>query len=98
MLQFKIMNYTEMLEKAMDVQDIDIEIRNLPFNIYMKNTGDILRLCFMEFEDDEVLLVSETTAHGTEEIRVVPKGNIEYIGIFYDFQSLKPEKTDKMII
>ena len=92
------MNYTSMLEKAMDVQNISIELRNVPFNIYMKGTGDILRLCFMEFEDDDMLLVSETTAHGTEEIRIVPKENIEYIGIFYDFSSLEPKVTDKMII
>ena len=28
----------------------------------------------------------------------IPKINIEYIGLFYDFTSLEPRKPDKMII
>ena len=86
------------LKRGLEIQNIDLDINNVPFNVYMKNTGDILRLCFLEEENNEVLIVSETTHYGVEEIRIIPKINIEYIGIFYDFKSLEPRKQDKMII
>lgn len=92
------MNIKESLLKGTEIQKIDVELKNIPFNVYLKHTGDILRLCFFEDEDIETLIVSETTMHGTEEIRIIPKQNIEYIGIFYDWTSLEPKMRDKMII
>ena len=88
----------ENLEKGIKIQKIDIETKNIPFNIYMKNNGDILRLCFLEAESKDTIIVSETTSRGTEEIRIIPKVNIEYISIFYDWTSLEPRQIDKMII
>ena len=88
----------ENLEKGIKIQKINIETKNIPFNIYMKNNGDILRLCFLEAESKDTIIVSETTAGGTEEIRIIPKANIEYISIFYDWTSLEPRQIDKMII
>ncbi len=92
------MNYTKYLKEGLDVQDLKLEIKDTPVNIYLKHTGDILRLCFIEKETVDCLIVSETTARGTEEIRIVPKDNVEFVGIFYDFGSLEPKKQDKMII
>ena len=92
------MNITQDLKEGLEVQNIDLNYHNVPFNIYLKNTGDILRLCFLERENEYSIIVSETTAKGTEEIRIIPKANIEYIGLFYDFTSLEPRTQDKMII
>lgn len=96
-----MIDYTKSLEKATQIQNIKLETHNIPLNIYMKYNGDILRLCFLEHETQDTLIISETTPHGTEEIRIIPKRNIEFISIFYDFDALtaneKPFK-DKMII
>lgn len=83
-----VMDYGKLLVCAVRKQDIDLELEEIPFNIFLKNTGDVLSLCFLEFEDDDCLIVAETNGFGTEEMRVVPKDNIEYVGIFYDFTSL----------
>ena len=91
------MNYKEALDSAMTLQNIDLTIPTVPFNIYLKNTGDILTLCFLEEETDDYLIIVETSSDGGEEIRIIPKENIEYISFFYDFESLKVEYTDKMI-
>lgn len=94
------MNYTESLKQGLEIQNIPLDIKNTPINVYLKHTGDILKLCFLEKETYDYIIVSETTVNGTEEIRIVPKKNIEYISIFYDFTSLetKENKNDKMII
>ena len=88
------------MKQGLEIQNIPLDIKNVPFNIFLKDNGDILQLCFLENENDEALIVSETTALGTEELRIIPKQNIEYIAIFYDFTSLETEKNknDKMII
>lgn len=93
-----MIDVTECLRKGLEIQKIDLDVKDIPFNIYMKNNGDILKLCFLEAENANSIIVSETTHYGVEEIRIVPKINIEYIGIFYDFTSLEPRKPDKMII
>lgn len=94
------MNYTNALINSLKEQDIDLKISEIPFNLFLKNTGDILCLCFIEFEDDDCLIVAETNDNGFEELRIIPKENIEYISVFYDFKQV--EKTtsdvDKMII
>lgn len=94
------MNYTESIRQGLEIQHIPIDIKNTPFNVYLKHTGDILKLCFLEKETCDCIIVSETTMNGTEEIRIIPKENIEYIAIFYDFTSLETQKNknDKMII
>ena len=73
------MNLKEELEEALKVQKIELDVKNVPFNLYLKNNGDILRLCFLESESRDAVIVSETTARGTEELRIIPKHNIEYI-------------------
>ena len=94
------MNYTQSLKEGLKVQKINLKPYEVPFNIYFKHSGDVLRLCFLEKESMDYLVVSETTQYGTEEIRIVPKDSIEYIGIFYDFASIEPRNkpVDKMII
>lgn len=93
-----MINVQECLRKGLEIQKIDLNVNDIPFNIYMKNNGDVLRLCFLEAENIDSIIVSETTHYGVEEIRIIPKVNIEYIGIFYDFESLEPRMQDKMII
>lgn len=95
-----MINVEDSLKEGLEIQNIDLDVNNVPFNIYLKNNGDILKLCFLEKENNDTIIVSETTTRGTEEIRIVPKINISYIGIFYDFTSLesKEKKEDKMII
>ncbi len=89
------MNYTELIKNSLLKQDIDLKICEIPFNIFMKNNGDILTLCFIECETEDSLVVAETTDEGFEELRIIPKDNIEYVSIFYDFESIrKDEKTD----
>ena len=55
-------------------------------------------LCFLEEESEDYIIVVETNDLGAEEIRIIPKDNIEYIGIFYDFEDESEEVVDRMII
>ena len=32
---------------------MELELKEIPFNIFLKSNGDILSLCFLEYEDDE---------------------------------------------
>lgn len=91
------MNFTKLLTDCLKKQDIDMDISEIPFNVFLKNTCDILTLCFIEFENDDFLVVAETNNRGSEELRIIPKENIEYVGIFYGFEEIE-EKEDKMII
>ena len=77
---------------------MNLKLNQIPFNIFLKNTGDILRLCFLEDENNEYIIVSETNDLGYEEIRIIPKENIEYVSIFYDFSEMTFDEIDKMII
>ncbi len=92
------MNYEEALSCAIKRQGIELRVDEIPFNIFLKNTNDILTLCFLEEETEEYITIVETTDYGVEEIRIIPKGNIEYISIFYDFEDPKEEPVDRMII
>lgn len=92
------MNYGNALALAIKMQGIDLEIGEIPLNIFMKNTHDILTLCFLEEESEDCIIVVETNDLGAEEIRIIPKDNIEYIGIFYDFVEESEEIVDRMII
>ena len=94
------MNYTQSLKDGLKVQKIQLKPYDVPVNIYLKHTEQVLRLCFIEKESTDYLVVSETTQYGTEEIRILPKENIEYVAIFYDFASIEPrgKPVDKMII
>ena len=92
------MNYAEILKLAIKKQDMELLLNEIPFNIFLKNTEDILSLCFLEYEDDECIIVSETNYLGFEELRIVPKENIEYVSVFYDFSDLKEDKKDKMFL
>lgn len=91
------MNYTKLLIDCLKKQGIDLKIDEIPFNIFLKNTGDILTLSFIEYESDECLIVAETNEKGYEELRIIPKENIEYVGIFYGFKEIV-EKKDKMYL
>lgn len=90
------MDYKEALKTALILQNIDLTIDTIPLNIYLIG-GDVLTLCFLEKETTDYIIVVETSNNGAEEIRIIPKNNIEYISIFYDFESLKVEDNDKMI-
>ena len=92
------MNYESLLELAINKQGMKLDLNEIPFNIFLKNNGDILSLCFLEEEDDECIIVSETNNIGFEELRIIPKDNIEYISVFYDFSDIKSKDEDKMII
>lgn len=91
------MNYTNLLIDCLKKQDIELDIDEIPFNVFLKNTEDILTLCFLEYETDECLVVAETNTTGFEELRIIPKENIEYISIFYGFNEII-EKRDKMFL
>lgn len=92
------MNYGSILQVAIKKQGMNLKLNQIPFNIFLKNTGDILRLCFLEDENNEYIIVSETNDLGYEEIRIIPKENIEYVSIFYDFSEMTFDEIDKMII
>lgn len=92
------MNYSNALSLAMRRQGIEISMNEIPFNIFLKNTNDILTLCFLEEETEEYIVVVETNEIGAEEIRIIPKDNIEYISVFYDFEEDGEEVVDRMII
>lgn len=92
------MNYEEALSSAIVRQGIKLKVSEIPFNIFLKNTNDILTLCFLEEETEDYLSIVETTDYGVEEVRIIPKENIEYVSIFYDFEESKEEPIDRMII
>lgn len=92
------MNYESLLELAIKKQGMKLKLNEIPFNIFLKTTGDVLSLCFLEEEDDECIIVSETNNMGFEELRIIPKENIEYISVFYDFSDIELKDEDKMII
>lgn len=91
------MDFGYALGLALERQGIELDVREVPFNIFLKNTNDVLTLCFIEEEKKDYLIVVETTNEGTEEIRIIPKENIEYISVFYDFNA-PDEVVDRMII
>ncbi len=90
------MNYNEALKYGLEKQGISVKIDEIPINIFLKNTGDILTLCFIEKETENWLVVVETNNQGAEEIRVIPKENIEYISICYDSDTLEEDNPDRM--
>ena len=92
------MNYEEALSSAIGRQGIKLKVSEIPFNIFLKNTNDILTLCFLEEETEDYISIVETTDYGVEEVRIIPKENIEYVSIFYDFEESKEEPVDRMII
>ena len=92
------MNYEEALSSALGRQGIELKVSEIPFNIFLKNTNDILTLCFLEEETEDYISIVETTDYGVEEVRIIPKENIEYVSIFYDFEESKEEPVDRMII
>lgn len=93
------MDYAQILELAVKKQGMELSLNEIPFNVFLKNTDSILTICFLEYEDEDCMIVSETNGFGFEELRIIPKQNIEYISIFYDFSDMdKEEYDDKMII
>ena len=92
------MDFGYALGLAMERQGIELDVREVPFNIFLKNTNDILTLCFLEEETKDYIIVVETTDIGTEEIRIIPKENIEYISVFYDFEEPNEDVSDRMIV
>ena len=92
------MNYEKILKLAIKKQDMDLELSEIPFNIFLKNTGDVLSLCFLEEENEECIIISETNHIGFEELRIIPKENIEYISVFYDFSTLDEEEESMMFL
>ena len=76
------MNMMKTLKEAIKVQDIDLELNEIPINIFLKHNGDILEFCFIEKESEDALIVAELVGIG-EELRIIPKNNIEYISLCY---------------
>ena len=92
------MNFSRFLYYSLEGQGISLDLKEIPFNIFLKN-GDILTLCFLELEDEDALVVAETNNVGAEEIRIIPKENIEYVSIYYDFEENDgDDEFDRMII
>jgi hypothetical protein len=52
------MNMMKTLKEAIKVQDIDLELNEIPINIFLKHNGDILEFCFIEKESDDALIVA----------------------------------------
>lgn len=92
------MDFSEALSNSLSKQGISLELSSVPFNVFLKNTGDVLTLCFLEEESDDYLIVVETNVEGAEELRIIPKENIEYLSIFYDFTILDEKEEDKMFM
>ena len=81
------MNYTKAITTGLKEQHIDIELSNVPLTIHLH--GDhTLNLCFLDYEDDEHIRVVETGPSGGEEVRIIPKENIVYIGVIYQTEEL----------
>ena len=76
------MNYTDSLKEAKKIQGINLKTDEIPITIYMKNNGDILQVCFIEKETINHLIIIEIMNQG-EQIRIIPKNNIEYRSIHY---------------
>ena len=93
-----MIKYEDILRLAIKKQGMELSLKEIPFNVFLKNNRDILTLCFLEYEDEECIILSETNNLGFEELRIVPKSNIEYISIFYDFSEICEETDDKMVI
>lgn len=90
------MNWSKAVITGINKQGIKSGLDEIPVNIYL-NMGDILRCCFLDEETDDLLIVSETTNTGTEEVRVVNKVDVSYISVVYG--NIIPEKVksqDKM--
>ena len=81
------MNYTQAINDGLQDQNIDIELHNVPLNIYLYS-DHIVSLCFLDYEDDEYLRVVETGPSGGEELRIIPKDNIIFIGVIYQTEEL----------
>lgn len=47
------MNMMKTLKEAIKVQDIDLELNEIPINIFLKHNGDILEFCFIEKESED---------------------------------------------
>lgn len=92
------MDFTKALKKSVHLQDINLNVEEIPFNIYLKNNSDILTLCFLEYESEDFLIIAETTIHGSEEMRIIPKKNVEYISLFYDYTILTNHVEDNMFM
>lgn len=88
------MEWSRVLLDGLLSQGIKLGLEEVPVNIYLK-VGDILHFCFIEEEYSDLLLVSETTQNGTEEIRVINKNEISYIGIAY--AQLTPAKKNDVM-
>ena len=78
-----MINYSKLVVDELNSQDVDADILEVPLNIFLKS-GDVLYLCFIEKETVDVLVVSETTNDFKEELRIVPKCNINYVSVVYE--------------
>lgn len=92
-----MMNFSKALIRALEKQNISLELDKIPINIFLKNTGDILSLCFLEEEKEDCMIVVETNINGGEEVRIIPKENIEYISIQYEYEEEEEDTGDVML-
>lgn len=100
------MNYSKLITAQFEEQDIDLDIEEIPIAIYFKS-GDLISLSFIERETVDALVVSETTTklnpNNTlqfgDELRIIPKDNIDYVSVIYDVSfDLDNEVKDKMFL
>lgn len=85
--------YSKAINTGLRKQGLKHTVKDVPVFITLKEGLD-LNYCFIEDETKEVLIVAETTKHGTEEIRTINKDSIIYIGVIYqDLNSKKENKT-----
>lgn len=77
------MKVSELIVNSLRFQDILIKSADeVPVNVYVDDGLDCF-LCFYVSEDDDWLVVAETTMAGTEEIRMIRKDRIIKISICY---------------
>lgn len=76
------MNIITSLLEAVASQDIDAMVDDICFNLYTKQ-GSVFFLCFYVSETESVFTFVNTSENGTEELKIIPKDNIEYIELVY---------------
>ena len=98
------MNYSKLIKDEFDKKEIDLEVNEIPLNIFLKE--DEIPLCFIERETIDALVIYQTTSKledndvlFSDELRIIPKDKIEYVAIVYDLDFDFNEKTeDKMFL
>ena len=84
-------NVTNSLIKSLKLQQLPTDISKIAVNIYTKQS--VFSTCFIEYETPSVLGIVETMIDGSEQIRIVPKENLDYIEVVYEQKDEKPKRV-----